>query len=262
MKILLTNDDGLNAPGLRAAAASLREVARVVVAAPDREQSGVGASVTLNGPVRATKVRPIAAGVTTYAIEGTPADCVILALERLFKGVELVVAGINSGANLGQDVFISGTVGAALQGYVRGLPAIAVSVASLHPTGFQAAASLLRRMVGEFEKGALPVPSLLNVNLPPLPEREIEGIDVTRLGRRAYAARVRSGDDGKRRYFWISHSRQAWEPVEGTDIWSVRHNRVSITPLDTDLTASNLLGELQGLPDKLRPGYGTASNSP
>ena len=105
MKILLTNDDGLNAPGLRAAAASLREVARVVVSASDREQSGVGASVTLNGPVRAAKVRPVVAGVPTYAIEGTPADSVILALERLVKGVDLVVAGINSGANLGEDYF-------------------------------------------------------------------------------------------------------------------------------------------------------------
>ena len=252
MKILLTNDDGVNAPGLRAAAASLREAARVVVAAPDREQSGVGASVTLNGPVRAAKVRPLAAGVTTYAIEGTPSDCVILGLERLFRGVDMVVSGINSGANLGQDVFISGTVGAALQGYVRGLPAIAVSVASLHATDFGAAALLLRRMVSEFDGGALPRPSLLNVNLPPLPEEEIEGIDITSLGRRAYAARVRSGDDGKRRYYWISHSRQVWEPMEGTDIWSVRHNRVSITPLDTDLTSGKALAGLRGLPEKLR----------
>ena len=251
MKILLTNDDGLNAPGLRAAAASLREVARVVVAAPDREQSGVGTSVTLNGPVRAIKTRPVVAGVPTYAIEGTPADSVILALERLFKGVDMVVAGINSGANLGEDIFISGTVGAALQGYVHGLPAIAISVASLHPTSFQAAASLLQRMVNEFDRGVPPSPSLLNLNLPPLEEQEIEGIDITRQGRRAYADRIRSGDDGKRRYFWISRSRLVAEPVEGTDIWSVRNKRVSITPLHTDLTASNLLDKLRGLPWKL-----------
>ena len=252
MKILLTNDDGLNAPGLRAAAASLREVARVVVSASDREQSGVGASVTLNGPVRAAKVRPVVAGVTTYAIEGTPADSVILALERLVKGVDLVVAGINSGANLGEDVFISGTVGAALQGYVRGLPAIAISIASLHPTSFQAASSLLQRMVSEFDRGSLPSPSLLNVNLPPLQEQEIEGIDITCLSGRAYTDRIRSGDDGKRKYFWISRSKPGWEPVEGTDIWSVRNKRVSITPLHTDLTANNLLGKLQGLPEKLK----------
>ena len=252
MKVLLTNDDGLNAPGLRAAAASLREVARVVVSAPDREQSGVGTSVTLNGPVRAAKIHPVAAGVPTYAIEGTPADSVILALERLVKGVDLVVAGINSGANLGEDVFISGTVGAALQGYVRGLPAIAISIASLHPTSFHVASSLLQRMVSEFEKGALPSPSLLNVNLPPLEEQEIEGIDITVQGRRAYADRIRSGDDGKRKYFWISRSRLVAEPVDGTDIWSVRNKRVSITPLHMDLTASNLLGKLQDLPFKLR----------
>ena len=253
MKILLANDDGLNAPGLRAAAASLREVARVVVSAPDREQSGVGASVTLNVPVRATKVRPVVAGVTTYAIEGTPADSVILALERLVKDVDLVVAGINSGANLGEDVFISGTVGAALQGYVRGLPAIAISIASLHPTSFQAASSLLQRMVGEFNRGSLPSPSLLNVNLPPLQEQEIEGIDITCLSGRAYTDRIRGGDDGRRKYFWISRSKPPWEPpVEGTDIWTVRNKRVSITPLHTDLTASNLLGKLQGLPEKLR----------
>ncbi len=251
MKILLTNDDGLNAPGLRAAASSLREVARVVVSAPDREQSGTGSSVTLNGPVRAAKTRPIVAGVTTYSIEGTPADSVILALERLVRGVDMVVAGINSGANLGQDILISGTVGAALQGYVRGLPAIAISIASLHPTSFDAASLLLQRMVSELDQGALPSPSLLNVNLPPLQDHEISGIDITCLSGRAYTDQIRAGNDGRRKYYWIARSRLVGEPVEGTDIWSVRNNRVSITPLHTDLTASNLLDKLQDLPWEL-----------
>lgn len=251
MRILVTNDDGVYAPGLWAAVEALQSIGEVVVVAPDREQSGVGPSVTLNSPVRAVEVVPVVPGTQTFAVEGTPADSVILALETLIEKVDLVVAGINSGANLGEDVLISGTVGATLQGYFRGIPSLAVSVASLHNARFEAAAQLLTALARQAGDGLLPKPVLLNVNLPPVAPEDIKGIDVTRLARRTYADTVRQGDDGKRKYYWITRTRPAWEMEEGTDVWSVRHRKVSITPLRTDITSTAALSAIEGLPQRL-----------
>jgi len=137
LKILAINDDGVYSPGLWAAVEALRDVAEVVVVAPDREQSGVGTAITLSQPIRATKVVPRVSGIDTYAVEGTPSDSAIVALESLIEGpVDLVVSGINQGANMGNDVFISGTMGAALQGFFRDIPAIAISVAALRDVHF------------------------------------------------------------------------------------------------------------------------------
>ena len=219
MKILVTNDDGVYSPGLWAAVAALEGLGEVVVVAPDREQSGVGPSVTLHGPVRAVEVVPPIQGIKTYAVEGTPADSVIVALEALVENVDLLVAGFNSGFNLGEDVLISGTVGAVLQGYFRGVSSIAVSVGSLKAEEFKASSKVLAALAREVAEGGLPKSILLNVNLPPVKPEEIKGIDVTRLARRRYADTVRQGDDGKRRYYWITRTRPAWEMVEGTDVW-------------------------------------------
>ncbi|MFC1935411.1 5'/3'-nucleotidase SurE [Chloroflexota bacterium] len=251
MRILVTNDDGIHARGLWAVVEALRSVGEVMVVAPDREQSGVGSSVTLHNPVRATEVVPAVPGTWTYAVEGTPADSVILALESLVGNVDLVVAGINSGANLGEDVLMSGTMGAALQGYFRGIPSLAVSVTSLNAKRFEAAAQLLIALAQRVGEDFLPKPVLLNVNLPPVTPEQIGGIDVTRLARRTYADTVRQGDDGKRKYYWITRTRPAWEMEEGTDVWSVLHRRVSITPLQTDMTSSAALSAIAGLPQKL-----------
>ena len=193
MKILVTNDDGVYSEGLWAVVEALRNMAEVVAVASDREQSGVGTSVTLHAPVRVTEVMPLVDGTLTYAVEGTPADSVILALEKLVGKVDLVVSGINKGANLGEDVMISGTVGAALQGYCRDIPAVAVSVASLKSVRFDAAAPMLRAVAQQIAEGSLPVPLLLNINLPPISPEEIEGVDVTRLARRAYVDVVTEG---------------------------------------------------------------------
>ena len=252
MKILVTNDDGIYAPGLWAAVEVLEDMGEVVVVAPDREQSGVGASVTLNSPVRTVEVVAPLEGIHTYAVEGTPADSVIVALEALVQNVDLLVSGINSGFNLGEDVLVSGTVGAVLQGYFRGIPSLAVSVGSLHATDFRAATQLLSALVQEAAEGWLPRPILLNANLPPLAPKEIEGIDMTRLARRRYADTVRQGDDGKRKYYWITRTRPAWDMEKGTDVWSVRHRRVSLTPLQTDMTAATTLAAIEGLPERLQ----------
>ena len=241
MKILVTNDDGIYAPGLWAAVEALKGCGEIFVVAPDREQSGVGTSLTLHAPIRACEIPSQVHGssydIKAYSVEGTPADSCVLALERLVGPVDLVVAGINQGSNLGMDVLISGTVGAALQGYVRGYLSIAISVAAVRDTRFEVAASLLRLMGQSLAEGAAMPLSLVVINLPNEPADKIEGVDITHLGGRSYGETVSEGDDRRRKYYWISRS----QPVEqeypkDTDIWAVRHNRISITPIHSDLT--------------------------
>lgn len=248
MRILLTNDDGIHAPGLWEAAKALLPLGQVLVCAPDREQSGVGGSITLQIPVRVTPFPTRVDGVEAYTVEGTPADAVIIATEVLWeRPPDLVVSGINQGSNLGEDVLLSGTVGGALQGWFRGIPSIAISLCTLNNFIFVPSVLLLRLLAQQVGEGAIPRPILLNVNVPNLPLEKLEGVEVTRLGRRSYAEVVRHGDDGRRKWYWIARSRPVWETVEGTDVWAVRHHRVSITPLTTDLTAHNLLPTLEGL---------------
>jgi len=249
MRILVSNDDGIYAPGLWALVRALRPLGEVVVAAPDREQSGTGASVTLHVPIRAREVTaPEPGGIPTWVVEGTPADCVILALERLVQGpVDLVVAGINQGANLGDDVLISGTVGIALQAYFRGIPAFAISVAALKDVRFEAAALAAPILAKHLHSASAPRPLLLNVNFPNLPLERLRGTSVTRLGNRSYADSVEFGDDGKHGWYWIKRNRPAWDVVKGTDIYAIRHARISLTPLNTELTVDAHLPTLTPL---------------
>jgi len=251
MKILVTNDDGVNSPGLWAVVDALCDMAEVVVVAPDRDQSGVGTALTLRAPVRATKVTPFVDGVITYSVEGTPADSVVIALEQLVGQVDLVVAGINIGANLGSDVLLSGTVGAAFQGYHRAIPSVAISVTSLHATHFKAATQILKVVARMVAEDALPRSLLLNINVPAVPLEEIAGIEVTRLAGRSYTETVRDGDDGKRSYYWITRSKADWKLEAGLDTWAIHHRMVSITPLYTDITARRNIGALKELPPQI-----------
>ncbi len=240
MKILVTNDDGIYADGLWALVKELRDVGTVTVVAPDREQSGVGTSVTLHQPLRLGKIKPLLKRVNTYSVEGTPADSVILALKFAMRdGADLVVSGINEGANLGNDVFISGTVGAALQGYFYGIPAIAISVAAFEGFHFDVAARLARLLASGIGDGALTQKLLLNVNLPNLPREKIEGIEITKLGERKYADRIEQRHDGRRQYYWIVHGESQWNISPGSDIWALKQNRISITPLPNNPDSSN-----------------------
>lgn len=232
LKILVSNDDGVYADGLWALVRELRDIATVIVVAPDRDQSGVGTSVTLRHPLRMTEIRSPLDGVIAYSVEGTPADSVILALKLVVKdGVDLVVSGINEGPNLGDDVFISGTVGAAVQGCFYGLPSIALSIAAFGSRHFNVAARLAKLLAGEIISRSLRHRILLNVNLPDLPCEELKGIEVTRLGERRYADRVEAGHDGKREYHWIMRGKSEWHLVPGTDVWALEENKISITPL-------------------------------
>lgn len=248
MRILVTNDDGIHARGLVAVVKALVEVGEVVVVAPDREQSAVGTSVTLHQPLRARRVKNLVKGVKCFSVEGTPGDSVILALGGLIDGeVGLLVSGINEGSNLGDDVLISGTVGGAFQGYLRGIPSIALSVGALEDVHFDAAAKLAVVMARIIEAGSLPREILLNINLPNLPLDQIKGLEITHLGRRSYGDVIKEGHDGKRKYYWIVRGKPEWEPEDGTDIWALLQDKVSITPLHSDLTSSSALPRLREL---------------
>lgn len=247
MKILVTNDDGFYARGLWLLARELSKVGEVVIVAPDREQSAVGSSMSLHHPLRVRKVRSPLEGVISYSVEGTPADCVILALGRLLDGkVDLVFSGINEGANLGDDVLLSGTVGAALQGYFKGIPSVALSVGAIKDVHFDAAV----RLAGVLAKqmATLPREVLLNVNLPNLPLEQIKGIEITKLGRRSFGDKIVEGNDGKREYYWIVRGELEWHPEPGTDVGAFTSDKISITPLCTDLTSSKVLTKIKHLP--------------
>ena len=252
MKILVTNDDGIHSRGLWAAVEALKDAGEVFVVAPDREQSGVGASLTLHAPVRVTEVIPQLMGgpdrVQAHSVEGTPGDSCVLALERLVGPVDLLVSGINQGSNLGEDILISGTVGAALQGYVRGYASIAISVAAVQNARFDVAAGFLKILGQRLSEGTVLPPSLININVPNEPLDRIEGVRVTRLGGRSYGESVTEGSDARRKYYWVSRNKPLHrEEGEDTDIWALTHNRISITPIGTGLTDEGRMPQLEAL---------------
>jgi len=240
LKILVSNDDGIYSEGLWTLVRELKKVATVFVVAPDRDQSGSGTSITLSHPLRVRDITPPVAGVTAYSVEGTPADSVILAIRLVLKEqVDLVVSGINEGPNLGDDVYVSGTVGAAVQGYFYGFPALAFSITAFGDLHFNIAATLARIMVAEISSKSLFSKMLLNINLPNLPREQLKGIEVTSLGERKYEDHIEPGHDGKRQYHWIMRGKPEWKIAPGTDIWAVERNKISITPLLGNLDGQN-----------------------
>ncbi len=257
MKILLINDDGIHAPGLWAAAKALRSVGELFVVAPDREQSGVGASLTLHAPLRVRTV-PVNAllesdgespfEVTAYSAEGTPGDCAILGLEKLVGKVDLVVSGINSGSNLGWDTIVSGTVGGAIQGFVRGYPTIAISVGSVRDPIFDGAARLLGLVALRLRESPPDYPLFLNINVPSLQLDRLTGVQVTKLGGRSYGESVREEGTGAQKKYWISRDRPLGSvSLEGTDSWAVRNNQISITPLHLGLGNDDRIPDVETL---------------
>lgn len=257
MKILVTNDDGILAEGLWALVRELKKTAQVVVVAPDREQSAIGAAVTLSQPLRVQRVQSHVPDVEAYAVEGTPSDSVILALEKLVKNeVSLVISGINQGLNVGDDVLISGTVGAALQAYLRGLPALAVSMAKTDGLYLDGAARVAAVLGGQIASNCLPASTFLNVNLPDLPLAQIKGIKVTCLASQSHTESVQEGHDGKRKYYWLIRQKVNRDMDKTTDMWAVEQGNISITPLHyyqdnnhssliTDSFCSEVLEKLQ-----------------
>jgi 5'-nucleotidase len=241
MRILLSNDDGYQAPGLTLLAEHLLELAEVVVVAPERDRSGSSNSLTLELPIRA---RQMANGFT--AVDGTPTDCVHLAITGLLEQEpDMVVAGINAGANLGDDVLYSGTVAAATEGRFLGLPALAVSMASYAPAHYETGVRVTLELVRRLAREPLSGETILNVNVPDLPWQQLRGYRSTRLGHRHKAEPVvRSADPRGRTIYWVGPPGAEQDAGPGTDFHAVRSGYVSVTPLQVDLTRHGMLDEL------------------
>lgn len=243
MKILVTNDDGIASPGLHALAAALKALGDVYVVAPDREQTAVGHALTLHKPLRITQI-----GKRVFAINGTPTDCVNLALKKVLRTrPALLVSGINKGVNLGDDVTYSGTVSAALEGTIMGIPSIAISQAGDQKFRFDVAATYAVRVARAVLEYGLPEETLVNVNVPNRPRTAIKGVKVTTLGRRRFDSPiVEKRDPHGRKYYWIAGTRVAWSRGANSDHEAVRRGMVSVTPIHLDVTHYEALERLQG----------------
>ena len=216
--------------------------------APQREQSGVGTAITLRQPIGVSKVATELNRVEAYAVAGTPADCVILGVRSLFpEEIDIVISGINMGPNIGHDNFVSGTVGAAIQGYLHGIPSLAVSLNAYEDLNFDAAARLVSLLADRIKNGDLPKEILLSVNLPNLPLNEIQGIEVTSLSNQSYCNAVEENCGCGETYYRIMRNKDTFLARQGTDIWALQLNRASITPLLNKSSVGSLKAHLQEL---------------
>lgn len=249
MRLLVSNDDGYQADGIIELARALREVADVTVVAPERDRSGASNSLTLEYPIRVARV-----AADVYRVEGTPTDCVHLAVTGLLEHEpDMVISGINAGANLGDDVLYSGTVAAAMEGRFLGLPAIAISLASLSPSRYDTATQVARVLFERLKTDPLPADTILNVNVPDRPWSELNGFEATRLGQRHQAESVvRSEDPRGRPIYWIGPPGTEQDAGPGTDFHAVNRGYVSITPIQVDLTRYQALEQIAGWIEGLR----------
>lgn len=237
LRILLSNDDGVFAEGIRTLAAELKPIAEVIIVAPDRNRSGASNSLTLEQPLRVTCVEE-----NVYSVQGTPTDCVHFALNELLKDnlPDLVLSGINHGANLGDDVLYSGTVAAAMEGHFLGVQSIAFSLVG--KTHFLAAAKIAREMVERHLAQPIPTNRLLNINIPDLPYEQLKECRVTRLGARHHAENmIKQLDPRGHEIYWLGPPGKEQDAGEGTDFYAIEQGQVSMTPLQVDLTAHESL---------------------
>ncbi len=243
LRFLCTNDDGIHAPGLGVLERAARRLGDVVVVAPDRQRSGASHSLTLHAPLRAT-----AAGRDRLALDGTPTDCVLLALNRLCDPrPDFVLSGVNHGPNMGEDVLYSGTVAAAMEGTILGIPSIAVSFTGRDEDRLATYTDLLERLLQALvHRQGFPEETFFNINLPDLPAEQVKGSLVTALGRRVYSdSLTRSRDPAGREFFWIGGGKSHWTGRDDSDFRAVDSGYVSITPLHLDLTNYRLIEEVR-----------------
>lgn len=242
MRVLVTNDDGYLAPGIRMLARAAESFGTVHVVAPDREQSASSHSLTLHHPLRVRQARD---GV--HIVDGTPTDCVVLALGDLLpESPDFVLSGVNHGPNLGDDVFYSGTVAAAMEATILGIPAVSLSYGGFDTDVMDAWESVVLRLLQQLIlRDDFPEATLLNVNLPPVRPDEVEGVRVTTLGRRAYMdSLTRARDPNGREYFWIGGGESRWWGGEDSDFRAIHSAMISVTPLHLDLTNYRLIQEI------------------
>ena len=240
MIILLSNDDGIQSEGLTSLEESLRGIGEIYTVAPDRAQSSMSHALTLHRPLRVNEITP-----RRLSVDGTPVDCVKLALTGLLPvRPNLVVSGINKGPNLGDDIIYSGTVSAAIEGALLGIPAIAVSLVTFKDFDFRAAAEFTATLVQRIVQRGIPPTTLLNVNVPAVPKSELKGWRVTRMGKRHYSENIVERVDPRGgKYYWIGGDDLGFAHDDGTDCVAVHEGFVSVTPLQVDLTDHKLLNE-------------------
>jgi 5'-nucleotidase len=234
LSILVTNDDGIHSEGIIVLAKALREVGDVFVVAPDREESAIAHSLTLHRPLRVEKIKR-----NFFAVDGTPADCVHLGVNAILsQRPQLIVSGINKGGNLGDDVTYSGTVSAAFEGTLLGIPSFAISLVSRGDFKFHTAARFAVRVARFIIKKGLPKDTLLNINVPNLEESEIKSYKITRQGRWVHNgnAVIEKMDPRGRKYYWIGSGQLVFDQKKNTDFAAVSNSYISITPLHLDLT--------------------------
>ena len=242
MRILLSNDDGYFAPGLNTLADHVAKMADVVIVAPERNRSGASNSLTLDRPLTVRKAHN-----GYFYVNGTPTDCVHLAVTGLLDTLpDIVISGINDGANMGDDTIYSGTVAAAMEGYLLGIPSFAVSMSQHGAKHYETAARVIVELIKRVENDRFPPPLLLNVNVPDVPYEELRGITVTRLGKRHKAESViKSTTPRGETVYWVGAAGGAQDAGPGTDFYAVEHNQVSLTPLQIDLTQYKQLDQMQ-----------------
>ena len=241
--ILVTNDDGIQSKGIIALAKVLREIEDVLIVAPDIEQSAVAHSLTLHRPLRVEKIKK-----NFYAVDGTPADCIHLAVNTILpKRPRLIVSGINKGGNLGDDIIYSGTVSAAFEGTLLGVPSFAISLVSRSHFKFDVAARFALRMARSIIERGLPKNTFLNINVPNLDEKEIKSYQITHQGRLIHDGDgvVEKVDPRGRKYYWIGGGQFIFERGGNTDVEAVSKSCISITPLNLDLTNYSSIRELK-----------------
>jgi len=247
MLILLTNDDGINAPGLKALKEALAGLGDVQVVAPDRDQSGVSHAFTVRGPYQVDEIHNNGSRFG-WAVRGTPVDAVKVAVRALLPRMpDLVVSGINGGENSGVDLLYSGTVAAAMEAATYGVPAVAVSLASKSATDFSVAAAFARRLIGAVIQRKMPPGVVLNVNVPPIPTEQIKGVRITRQGESFYEEALEKRDDGDgMKYHWTRWGKQMSGDGEGSDVKAIRDGYISVTPIHARFTEHSLIQVLEG----------------
>jgi 5'-nucleotidase len=246
MKILVTNDDGIHAPGLLVLVQELRRLGEVYAVAPDRPRSATGHSITLHKPLRAAQVA-LGDGSLAWASNGTPSDCVVLGISDLLGCTpDMVISGINPGANLGEDLTYSGTVSAAMEATILNVPSFAISVAGEDVVDFRAAAEFAVRLAKGIADHGLPPYTFLNVNVPDLPQDSIKGMAITRQARRKYKGRLEKRIDPRGQvYYWLGGELLNEGTLAGTDVEAIEQHCISITPVHLDLTQHEFLEEMK-----------------
>ena len=240
--ILVTNDDGVHSPGIIALYKAMKSLGDVYIVAPDRERSAAGHSLTLHRPLKAEEIRE-----HVFSVNGTPTDCVTLGINKLLpRKPDLVVSGINRGANLGDDITYSGTVSAAIEGTIFGIPSIAFSLISDKHYHYETATFFTKRIASYVLEHSLPFDTLLNVNFPNISKGEIRGIKLTRQGKRIYENSIQETfNPWGEKYYWIGGGRTFWEHGDEADMEAVQENYISITPIHLDLTNHGALSFLR-----------------